>query len=526
MSRRHIIAVTACAIVASAHGCTVRDIVEVVVGSVDVQPDSVTVLEGQTQQLTAEVRDESGEALPQAGVIWSSDNPSVFSIDASTGEGQALGPGLATIWATRSDVRGSGTIVVEPGPRMVVSNAAISFQGSVGGSAPSPVDVRITNGGGGSVSGISASVEYSPGDPGGWLSLALDRTSTPAVLTVSALLGSLGEGEYHATLVLASPDAMNSPVTIPVEAVVTLDTPVIGVDPARLEFQMETGGAPPVAQTVRITNEGGGVLSGLQALPLYSGVSGWLSTTLANTTAPTELLVEITSSGLSTGTHTAEIRISSPGALNTPVALDVILTVPAGAASPEHSTATVPAGTVGLPTNIVVQARDAQDNPVSSGGAVVVLTVSGANRLGPITAVDTGDGTYTASYVPMEVGTDNVAITMDGTSLGDSPFSSVVQTGSASPEHSTANVPNGRTFRITRITVQARDVGGNPLSEGGATVVVTVTGANNAGPITATDMGDGKYTASYLPFWRGTDTVAITMNGIPMSGSPFTSQVK
>jgi hypothetical protein len=60
---------------------------------------------------------------------------------------------------------------------------------------------------------------------------------------------------------------------------------------------------------------------------------------------------------------------------------------------------------------------------------------------------------------------------------------------------------------------------------GGATVVVTVGGANRRNPFTARDNGDGTYTGSYVPFVLGTDTIGITLNGIAISGSPYTSVV-
>jgi hypothetical protein len=526
MSRGFLTAAAACVVVTFVHGCTITDVVEVVVGSVEVQPASVTILEGETQQLTAQVRDESGEELPNGDLTWSSDAPSVFSVDPLTGQGQALSPGQATIWATQSGAQGSGTILVEAGPSIVVSDSSLLFFGRVGGPEPSPIAVSITNGGGGSVSGISASVEYPPGAPNGWLSPALSGTSAPATLTVSILFGSLGEGVYHATLVLVSPNARNSPVTIPVEALVVLDTPIIGLSPPALEFQMNAGGAPPVAQTVQVTNQGGGVLSDLEVLTLYSGGGGWLSTTLTETTAPTELLVALDPSGLTPGTYFAEVRLTGPGALNTPQALDVLLTIDAGPPSPKLSTAAVPDGVAGAVTNIVVQAVDESGYWLSSGGDTVVVTVSGANEAGPIVATDVGDGTYTASYTPTTAGRDDVAITMDDTPLGDSPFSSLVGAGGVSPEHSTATVPNGRRGRRTRIVVQARDAYGNPLSVGGETVVVSVSGDNEVGPITVTDEGDGTYRAEYTPDRTGTDSVAITMNGTPISGSPLTSKVR
>ena len=525
MSPRFPVSGLALGIIAFGFGCTVRNIIEVTVGSVEVYPSAITILEGETQRLTAQLKDEFGQELPSGNVTWSSDAPSVFSIDENTAEGQALGPGQATIWATRLGTRGSASVSVEPGPSIVISEPSLLFSGTVGGKAGEPITLQITNGGGGSVGGISAAVQYPEGATAGWLSLALDGTSAPTTLTLSSQLRVLEEGVYDATLVLMSEDARNSPATVAVEAVITLDRPIIGLSAGALEFRVEAGSILPDPQTVQVTNQGGGVLSDLEATPLYTAVGGWLSVSLTGTTAPTELLVQPGRSGLRPGIYIAEVRVTGPGALNTPLSMDVSFTIEVGVVSPANSTATVPAGTVGLPTNLVVQARNASGNPLSSGGASVVVTVSGANATEPITATDVGDGTYTASYTPTVAGTDEVAITMDGTPLGGSPFLSLVSAGSAVPPHSTATIPAETAGLPTSIVVQARDENGNPLSSGGATVVVTVSGANEADPIPATDASDGTYTASYTPILAGTDEVAITMDGTPLGESPFISVV-
>ncbi len=71
---------------------------------------------------------------------------------------------------------------------------------------------------------------------------------------------------------------------------------------------------------------------------------------------------------------------------------------------------------------------------------------------------DVGNGTYTASYTPATPGSDNVAITMGGTPISGSPYTSVV---SASAAQSTATVPAGTAGAATNIVVQAKDAGSN-----------------------------------------------------------------
>ncbi|MFO8174904.1 MAG: filamin/ABP280 repeat domain-containing protein [Longimicrobiales bacterium] len=524
MKKRYLTPAVALGVVALAYACTIRDITEVPVASIEVQPSSLTVLEGESQNLTARVMDEFGNTLPDGAVTWSSDDPTVFSIDGS-GKGTALAPGQATVWATLSGTRGSGTVSVEPGPKFVVSEPSILFLRALGGADPEPVPLRITNGGGGSLGGISAAVQYPEGGADGWLSLALEGISAPATLIVTGLLGPLGEGIHDATLVLTSQDNRVAPLSVPIQAVITLDTPIIELSSTALEFQVDAADAPPTPQTIQVTNRGGGVLSDLKAMSLYPGDGGWLSANLTGTTAPTELLVQPDPSGLGPGVYVAEVRLSGPGALNTPVSVNIAFTVRVGPLSPVHCTGFVADGTSGEATNIVVQARDKGGNPLTSGGATVVVTVSGANNAGALDVTDLDNGTYTASYSPVAAGTDYIAIAVDGTPIGGSPFSSRIGVGEVSPARSTATVPTGEVGSPTHIVVQARDGNGNPLSSGGAEVLVTVSGANAEEPFEADDEDDGTYTADYTPTVGGTDTVSITMDGTPISGSPYTSRV-
>jgi hypothetical protein len=524
MRIRHILVGLVSIFSAAAYACTIQDVVEVPVGSVEVLPSSITLLEGETHRLTARAKDPLGKDLPSGAVSWSTDAPAVFAIDGD-GEGEALVVGQTTVWATLDGVRGSASVSVEAGPRIAVGEPSLVFSMNIGGGAPDPVTLPITNGGGGGLGGISVAVDYPPGGTVGWLSLALARTSAPSTLTLSILPGLLEEGVHEATLVLASPDARNSPIALPVRVVVTLDDPIIGLSTKVLEFRAEATSPPPTPRTVQVTNLGGGVLGDLQALGLYTGVGNWLSVALTGSTAPADLVVQPDPSGLSPGTYAAEVRVNGPGALNDPQAVEVTFTVEVGPPSPEHSTATVTGGTAGLPTTVVTQTRDGLGNLLDKGGAAVGVSVSGANNLGSLTVFDQADGTYTATYTPIIAGADHVSVTLDGSPISGSPFFTMVGPGPVNPAHSTAVVPAGTVGRSTNIFVQARDGNGNPLSSGGATVAITVSGANNPGSLTVLDQANGTYTASYTPTATGADNVAITLNGSPISGSPFTSTV-
>jgi hypothetical protein len=82
----------------------------------------------------------------------------------------------------------------------------------------------------------------------------------------------------------------------------------------------------------------------------------------------------------------------------------------------------------------------------------------------------------------------------------------------------TASVTKGGVFfyQVT-VDVTARDAQGNPLGRGGDRVQVQVDGGDFRD---AQDHGDGTYHLVVGTF-NFTPTVVVTLNGVPLAGSPF-----
>ena len=74
-------------------------------------------------------------------------------------------------------------------------------------------------------------------------------------------------------------------------------------------------------------------------------------------------------------------------------------------------------GTVGTAESIVVMAKDVYGNSRTIGGDVVSISISGANIATP-GATDNSEGTYTASYVPANFGTDSIVGTINVNTIG------------------------------------------------------------------------------------------------------------
>ena len=161
--------------------------------------------------------------------------------------------------------------------------------------------------------------------------------------------------------------------------------PSITLGSAALAFSAAPGGANPTAQTVSITNGGGGTLSGLSvgAVTYGAGATGWLQApTLNSTTAPATLTVQPVTGALAAGSYTATVPIVSAGASNSPRTVTVTFTVAAAAAVTISGTAqfqSVPFDTASngrlLYANIFNKAvRGATVQVVAAAGGAVLAT--------------------------------------------------------------------------------------------------------------------------------------------------------
>ncbi len=236
--------------------------------------------------------------------------------------------------------------------------------------------------------------------------------------------------------------------------------------------------------------------------------------------------------GKATGTFSSTVAGShtiSAKADGVDINQTVTVTVQPGSAEGGHSTAVVPDGQQGSATVITITTRDQYGNQLTTGGATVVVRVTGANSTSPSVS-DRHDGSYTASYTPQAAGTDLVEVQVNGTPVPGSPFTSTVAQSASGPDpaHTTASIPgNVKVLHQVKVVITTADATGKRLTSGGyaADLDVRVSGANSGHP-QILDRGDGTYEASYLPLFKGTDTIAITFQGTPISGSPYQIQIK
>ncbi|MFO7848151.1 MAG: invasin domain 3-containing protein [Balneolaceae bacterium] len=128
-----------------------------------------------------------------------------------------------------------------------------------------------------------------------------------------------------------------------------------------------------------------------------------------------------------TGTYTLEFDAVG-------VATDAvsgIFEVIAADGDPDQTTAAVPDGTSNQSTTITVTVRDQFGNTVEGAeGDLSASVTAGPNDTEVLSGFqDDGGGSYSASYTPISSGTDEITITLGGSPISDSPYTSEVSAG-------------------------------------------------------------------------------------------------
>lgn len=349
--------------------------------------------------------------------------------------------------------------------------------------------------------------------------------------TESPLTETATAGTYSFTVSNNTAETVN--VTVTAGGVLLQDQPDItftAADPDLMLITTEPGASiagDPIAgpPAVRITDEFSNPVPGAGVTVTEQGGTTFLagSTLSVNTDANGLAIFDNIAIG-PVGSY--NLVFSSAGVTNR---TSNAFTISAGNPDASQSAASVPGGTAGAATGITITVEDTFGNRVEGVSADLAASVATGPNSGAIFAAisDDGNGIYTTSYTPTGAGTDQIAITLSGTGIQGSPFSSTVSAAAADPASTTANVPAGTAGESTTITVNVEDAFGNSVVGVAADLVATVSAGPNTGASVSTfsDFGGGSYTAAYTPVNAGDDEITITLGGVGISNSPETSTV-
>lgn len=210
-------------------------------------------------------------------------------------------------------------IVEAPFPHIVLSETAIAFNASQGGTSPDPQTFAISNTGGGL---LNWSISHGEAT---WLDVSPENgSSNSELIAVSVTATDLSPGQYDATITVSSDNADNSPQTIAITYTVSEASAWIELSDTAIAFKAVQGSALPAPQTFTITNSGSGVLD----WSISDGDVIWLDEDpLADNSNNQLITVSVNTTDLSPGPHDAVIMIASSNADNGPLSIEVIFTV-------------------------------------------------------------------------------------------------------------------------------------------------------------------------------------------------------
>ncbi len=128
-------------------------------------------------------------------------------------EGDATGTSSSTTVTMNNNKNVTAVFSAVTNPLIQLSKTNLTFTATSGGAVPASQTVNITNGGSGTLSGLSRS--FPDGTPL-WLSAGLSQTTAPSVLTITVSMsnplgGTYGPGTYTTRIAIFSTNATNSP---------------------------------------------------------------------------------------------------------------------------------------------------------------------------------------------------------------------------------------------------------------------------------------------------------------------------
>ena len=541
--------------------CEEITVVPVEAETLAVDPGEGTLAVGGRLRFSAVVRDASGNRLTGRAVEWTVTDPAVASVDPE-GWAQGSAPGSTRIDARVGRLSASALLQVEALPATQLIPDGVVLEGISRQGDAVAVEVAVRNAGGGTLAGLSASVEADPEAPGDvdgqtperWLAASLSRTTAPAALTLIATASDLTPGAYRARVVVRAdgdPSGAGVPGPEPVILPVTFQVaapPGIGASPDSLEITMTEGDGPPLLRTVAVTNLGGGRLTGMQAEVGHPSPPPvpWLQATLAGTEAPTELQVAIDPTGLAPGLFPGWVDLTSPDAAGDPMRVPIRLTV----------TEAAPRLTLAA-DSAVLTVRERNPVPAST---TVEVGRTGSGRLGGLTAtVRTSPGApegWLQATLEGPVAPTLLQLEARAGSLAPGAYLAVVDLASPDAAGSPVSLPvrlqvlpgpSDRTSVVSvtpdrlpadgnataLVTVELRDAQGLPLPDSETPVILRTSlgllvGANlGAGTTTvASPLGSGRYQAILQAGEQaGTAVIRATAGGLPLQDSATVSLV-
>jgi hypothetical protein len=246
---------------------------------------------------------------------------SVGALAAGTYSGHVI---ISAAGVTNSPMSIPVTLVVAAaqGSTLVSLSSAPSFAAQVGGAAPAAQTLTI-------VASPAAPLPVTTTVDQPWISVSGGTGTTKAIMQVSANVTGMAAGSYSGHVIVASPGAPNSPMSIPVTLVITAaQTSTLTASPSAMAFSAVAGGAAPALQSLTI-----GDSPASAAAFTVTADQAWMTLSAASGTTSSAIQVGANISGLAAGNYTGHVITTAAGMTNSSMSVTVTLAVTAAQTS-------------------------------------------------------------------------------------------------------------------------------------------------------------------------------------------------
>ncbi len=203
-------------------------------------------------------------------------------------------------------------------PSIAPSDTFFSFSAVEGGTNPPPIDVLVSNDGGGTLVWFARKLTNA-----NWLTFSPKMGSSNSIITLSVNISGLANNLYSDTLLLEG-NASNAPRKIIVHLnVASPNDSLIQISKNLLVFNATFGQGPLPPQTFGIFNGGVGTLNWSVSI---NPQPSWLSAAPLSGTDTGTVLVSVDSDSLAVGVYTASVLVSA-NASNSPRNVQIRLNV-------------------------------------------------------------------------------------------------------------------------------------------------------------------------------------------------------
>lgn len=218
-----------------------------------------------------------------------------------------------TLVVTGTGGGGTGGIALNP--------SSLTFFAQTNGVAPQQRAVSVT--------ATGSNLSYSVGTDQTWLLAGPSTGSTPGTITVGVNPAGLGAGTRTGNVTVTGGGQTTS---LPVTFTVT-NNPILQVSQENVSFNYQTTGAIPAPRPILVTTSSGSNTV-FTATVNNPGSSPWLAVQPSTGTTPGVFALQLVPSAvqsLTAGTYSATVAVSASGTDNSPLTVNVTLTVSASA---------------------------------------------------------------------------------------------------------------------------------------------------------------------------------------------------